>query len=530
MKSGVLPIAGGDYEHAGGASATLKELLKKIGAPPEAVRRAAIAAYEAEMNVVIHARRGVLRFRLNPGRLDLDVEDEGPGIPDIPRAMQEGFSTAPEAARKLGFGAGMGLPNIRRNSDAFEIRTTVGQGTRLSVAVVFSEAAPAGGPLAGSLHVRDGRCRQCLQCLFGCPTGALRVRDGRPLILESHCIECTACLSVCPAGALAVSGGELPSLPSGTLLVVPPALFGQFGPGTPVEAVEAALGRLGFERIVCLDAWEHALHAAAREHAAKGTRRPVMPALCPAAINLIEMRFPSLIPCLAPFADPLTAAAETLAAESLAWAVACPGQRTALAAFPGMDARRLVPVDALVNAVRPLLRPNSIGHAGQAAADGMAAEPPPDVLVVAGVREVQRTLEALEMGQWDEDVQVLELFLCDHGCFGSPLYREAATMARHRWAARPGGPPPDPHARTVRRRAPFLARAGVRLDPDMRRAIAKLGAIEELVRRLPGRDCGACGAPSCAALAEDVVLGRAAPERCPHRAAPPAGGLPEFRP
>ena len=112
-----FPIEGGDFAGAGTASRGLKEQLARLGVEGEVLRRAMIAAYEAEMNVVIHARRGKLWARLNSGRVDLEVVDEGPGIPDVEKAMREGWSTAPAEARALGFGAGMGLPNIRRASD-----------------------------------------------------------------------------------------------------------------------------------------------------------------------------------------------------------------------------------------------------------------------------------------------------------------------------------------------------------------------------------------------------------------------------
>jgi anti-sigma regulatory factor (Ser/Thr protein kinase) len=99
------------------------------------VRRFVIAVYEAEMNVVMYADRGVLTLLLSPQRLEVVVRDEGPGIPDIELAMKEGYSTATEEMRQRGFGAGMGLPNIRKNADAMSIESDVGSGTRLRFSV-----------------------------------------------------------------------------------------------------------------------------------------------------------------------------------------------------------------------------------------------------------------------------------------------------------------------------------------------------------------------------------------------------------
>ena len=108
-----------DFTSAGAASRDLKQHLKRIGAESDAVRRAMIAAYEAEMNVVIHAEGdGRLEAAVSDGQLDVDVIDHGPGIPDVESAMREGWSTASSEARALGFGAGMGLPNILRNATA----------------------------------------------------------------------------------------------------------------------------------------------------------------------------------------------------------------------------------------------------------------------------------------------------------------------------------------------------------------------------------------------------------------------------
>jgi serine/threonine-protein kinase RsbT len=124
-------IAGGDFSNAGKASSRLKGILKQIGIPSEVIRRVATAAYEAEMNVVIYARRGELSFMVNPHEITIIVEDEGQGIADISLAMQEGYSTATTEIQEMGFGAGMGLPNIERNADQLKVESQVGKGTTL---------------------------------------------------------------------------------------------------------------------------------------------------------------------------------------------------------------------------------------------------------------------------------------------------------------------------------------------------------------------------------------------------------------
>jgi len=124
-------IRGKDFSRAGRVSTTIKEILKEVGIDPHIIRRIAIASYEAEMNVVMYAEKADLILTLTPAKVSIRIEDQGQGIPDIDQAMQEGFSTATNEMREMGFGAGMGLPNIKRNSDHLDIASIPGKGTFL---------------------------------------------------------------------------------------------------------------------------------------------------------------------------------------------------------------------------------------------------------------------------------------------------------------------------------------------------------------------------------------------------------------
>jgi anti-sigma regulatory factor (Ser/Thr protein kinase) len=126
-------ILGGNFSKAGQVSTKIKEILKELGVDSAVIRRAAIASYEAEMNVVMYARRAELILRLTPSQIHIRLDDSGPGIPNIELAMQEGYSTATAEMREMGFGAGMGLPNIKKNADRFEISSSVGNGTYLNI-------------------------------------------------------------------------------------------------------------------------------------------------------------------------------------------------------------------------------------------------------------------------------------------------------------------------------------------------------------------------------------------------------------
>lgn len=133
-------VPGDDFTRAGEASGDVKSKLKRLGYNPDAIRRVAIAMYEGEINMVIHAGGGRARVDIGPDKVELTLIDEGPGIADVDQAMQAGFSTAPDAIRSLGFGAGMGLPNMKKYTDEMEIQSVLGEGTTVRMAVYAGKA------------------------------------------------------------------------------------------------------------------------------------------------------------------------------------------------------------------------------------------------------------------------------------------------------------------------------------------------------------------------------------------------------
>lgn len=128
-------VDGDDFTSAGQASVQVKKDLRRLGIDPEIIRRVSIAMYEGEINMVIHAGGGVAEVRVTEDAIEIILQDKGPGIADIEQAMQAGFSTAPDAIRSLGFGAGMGLPNMKRYTDYMDIQSTVGEGTCVTMRV-----------------------------------------------------------------------------------------------------------------------------------------------------------------------------------------------------------------------------------------------------------------------------------------------------------------------------------------------------------------------------------------------------------
>lgn len=128
-------VDGSDFTVAGECSSKVKKTLKQLGFEPEVIRRVAIAMYEGEINMVIHANGGAIDVSISPECIIAVLKDTGPGIPDIDKAMQEGYSTATNSVRELGFGAGMGLPNMKKYTDNMVIDTVIGQGTTVTLTV-----------------------------------------------------------------------------------------------------------------------------------------------------------------------------------------------------------------------------------------------------------------------------------------------------------------------------------------------------------------------------------------------------------
>ena len=132
-------LQGRDFLEGGKASSGIKSRLKEIGIAPAVIRRVAIIAYEAEMNVIIHADHGTVKAKINTEKVVIDVTDKGPGIEDINKAMEEGYTTVPPEILEMGFGAGMGLPNIKKYSDELKIDSKVNEGTRLYAVVYLNQ-------------------------------------------------------------------------------------------------------------------------------------------------------------------------------------------------------------------------------------------------------------------------------------------------------------------------------------------------------------------------------------------------------
>lgn len=142
MNTGIIRrnfvIPADDFTVAGEASSSVKKMLIQLGVDPQKVKKTAISMYEAEINAVIHANGGIASVEIDKNKVSIRIQDKGPGIPDLELAMKEGYTTAPDVIREMGFGAGMGLPNIKRYADLLEIKTEVGKGTTVEITVYLT--------------------------------------------------------------------------------------------------------------------------------------------------------------------------------------------------------------------------------------------------------------------------------------------------------------------------------------------------------------------------------------------------------
>lgn len=396
------------------------------------------------------------------------------------------------------------------------------------------------------------KCLGCTTCVKDCPTEAIRVRSGKAAIIPDRCIDCGSCIRVCPHKSVKAVCDSFSLMQNYfyNVAVPDPALYGQFHNLDDVDIVLGALLKIGFDDVYEAAAGAELLSALARERIQKDFERPMpeISSACPAVVRLISIRFPRLLSHIAPMVAPTEMAAvlarrkaveetglppEQIGVFSI---VPCSSLVTTARAPLGLTAPvldgafairdvYLALLDPMRKLDRSSLKPLSgagilgIGYSyvgGESA--GRLRE---RYVAVDGMDNVIRTLEDLEDGRLP-DADFVELRACTQGCMGGCLTVENPFAARMRVKRLTGGMPvsrsgnvPDEAARNVLRQAqrPEYLPA-LQLDPDRRQAMMKLLQIQDLEKHLPGIGCGSCGAPSCHAFAEDVVMGRASEDDC----------------
>ncbi len=411
-----------------------------------------------------------------------------------------------------------------------------------------------------SVKLDRDKCMGCTSCIKGCPTRAIRVRGGKARILEGLCIDCGECIRICPHHAKSAemdSIGRLSEFETAVALV-PPSLYGQFGAPASRPMILAAVKALGFDDVEEVAAGaERVTEATIAFLSDRGNGPlPVISSACPAVVRLVQVRFPGLLDHLLPLDAPMEVAAREARRRAVSrtglspdrvgvfFLSPCAAKRSAVR-FPAGASRSEVdgvlsiaevyplilsrldqvdPEEARAFAGRPLAGPAGVRW-GNAGGEAVALQTD-RFLAVDGIHNVIDILEEIE-GERLADVDFIEANACFGGCIGGPLtvanrFAARTRMRRHldeaRSAARAGGPFADPEAAGLqpvgRWTEPVMPNHVLRLDADIGRAMRMFEEMEAIAARLPGLDCGACGAPGCASLAEDIVRGEAAETDC----------------
>ena len=402
--------------------------------------------------------------------------------------------------------------------------------------------------MLNSVTLDKDRCRGCTTCMKHCPTEAIRVRRGRAHILADRCIDCGNCIRVCPHHAKKALSDPLDVINEFEYSVALPAptLYGQFRNIDNIEIVHDGLRALGFSDVVEVAAAADRISGLTREMMEKdGLPRPLISSACPAVVRLIKMRFPALVPNISQFMAPVELAA--LRARSKAVSVTglpqerigvffitpCPAKVSALKEPEGFENPLVDGVISMNDIYKRLLavmkkggeQPKGEAESGMvgvgwARSGGEAsALPRTRHLSVDGIENIIKILEDVEDDMLPE-VEFLELNACNQGCVGGCLTVENPYVAKTRITHIMSHLP-------VRNIKPQTGESELmsidrdlesdevwRLDEDVSVAMEKYARIAKLTAELPGLDCGSCGAPSCRALAEDVVLGFASEEDC----------------
>ncbi len=403
-----------------------------------------------------------------------------------------------------------------------------------------------------SVEMEYSRCRGCTTCIKGCPTEAIRVRSGKASILNARCIDCGTCIRLCPHKAIKSVSDPLEELSrfKHCVALPEPALYGQFQNVDDIDLILNGLLELGFDDVYEVAKGAELLSDYQRQCISSRIERP-MPQIgsaCPAVVHLIRMRFPKLIPNIAPIITPVELSAifaRREAAEKTGLApeeigvfsiVPCSAKVTAShspttmkrppldGAFSIRDVylRLLSPMKRLAGgALKPLSSAGIMGVGWACCGGESSARMGERYVAVDGIENVIRMLEEIEDGRLPE-ADFIELHACVQGCVGGCLTVENPYAARMRLKRLMKGLPVS--------RSRFLLQGEERdvvnmdvelchvpaliLDSDRAAAMEKLKKIHALEELLPGLHCGSCGAPSCRAFAEDVVMGRASEEDC----------------
>jgi iron only hydrogenase large subunit-like protein len=389
------------------------------------------------------------------------------------------------------------------------------------------------------------RCQGCTHCLRACPTEAIRIRHGKAEVMPHRCVQCGRCIQVCPRGAWGVRSDSLEKVKKDgeAVAVLDPTVFWQFGGQVSPQEVARAFLKIGFSAVQDLGEGLEIYGAAVSSYlSSEGRMMPAIASACPAVVQFVEVKYPSLTENLVPIVPPLRILANRwrdsgrrCGKQRLFYIVPCLAQAGAAIQDlrKGEKSNGAIPFANVFNPLKAIFsqkgRSSGAPFGKEPLPSGMRWASPggesealenPASLVVDGMANVANILELAESGLLN-DVPFIEAWACAGGCLGGPLTVQNPFLARHHLMAwsrhnkcgiRKAQVPVD--MEPFRRSHPFASRPGMRLDEDLKVAMEKLRRIDEVVMKFPGIDCGSCGCPNCLALAEDIIQGHATEDQC----------------
>ena len=398
-----------------------------------------------------------------------------------------------------------------------------------------------------SVTLEKDKCVGCTNCIKRCPTEAIRVRDGKAQIISERCIDCGECIRVCPHHAKKTKFDHLEKLQEFeyTIALPAPTLYGQFNNLDDIDFVLTGLKQLGFDEVFEVSkAAELVSEATRRLMADDSLPRPVISSACPAVVRLIRVRFPDLCPHVLPLRSPMETAAgfaKTEAAKKTGlpmekigcfFITPCPAKVTDIKRPIGVEKSMVDGAIAIseifpilsskmdkLEQIEPISESGIIGVSWASSGGEAAALLNDKYLAADGIENVIRVLEELE-DERIRELDFIELNACSGGCVGGVLCVENAYVAKARLQRlRKYLPVSKNHLREEipqgmswqesLKFSPVLT-----LSEDLGEAMQMMMDIDDICEKFPGLDCGACGAPSCKALAEDVVKGLAKESDC----------------
>lgn len=399
------------------------------------------------------------------------------------------------------------------------------------------------------------KCKGCTNCVKNCPTEAIRVRKGTSVTLEDQCINCGNCVRICPnhAKRALTDPLDLSRLREfkDTIALISPVIYSQFQHLMPPGKILNAVKSLGFDDVFQESIGSDAYAAAVKELLKSGQlKKPVISAVCPAVTRLIQIRFPSLIENIVPLLSPMEIAAK-LAREQVSrkkgipqdligifMITQCTAKATAIKRPIGLHNSNIDGAISLIHLYSDILNaiPAAEDDPTLATASGQAIGwarsggetvtiNAPNYLVADGLPNLISILEQTEMGHF-RDIDYIECLVCQGGCVGGPLTLENPSIARITTRKLvnqlPQNCSPENAAKAkelfreghFNHSKPINAHPVPALDQDIMKAIELVKVVEEILKELPGLDCGSCGSPNCRAHAEDVARGYAKMTDC----------------